>query len=367
MPARPTRTIAIVTVAAVVVAGGAWGISRLVSDDDPASDAGTASSTGGGVPLDVSAGGPYRVEAGTDLLLDASIAVSGQTDVAADLAAIGAAIVAYRDDLGVYPPAYLTDADGNPTLSWRVLVLPYLGEDELYAKFDLTKAWDDPANAELVGEIPAVFRADTAGSDVASPAPGDTSYAGVSGDKHVFRAGGASPDDGLPSAAVSDGNSYTLGAGPVGAQVSIPWSSPGDIDTFEHPTLGDPAGFDGPGDLVTPLVDGKKECAFTIFENGVALCGIEKAWKDGKIPFRKPISCHLYPIRIAKLAGYEGLNYHKWKLCKPACTCGAKLDVPVFRFLKDALTRKYGAQWYSELEAIYAEWVKEGEGKARKR
>lgn len=254
MPARPTRTIAIVTVAAVVVAGGAWGISRLVSDDDPASDAGTASSTGGGVPLDVSAGGPYRVEAGTDLLLDASIAVSGQTDVAADLAAIGAAIVAYRDDLGVYPPAYLTDADGKPTLSWRVLVLPYLGEDELYAKFDLTKAWDDPANAELVGEIPAVFRADTAGSDVASPAPGDTSYAGVSGDKHVFRAGGASPDDGLPSAAVSDGNSYTLGAGPVGAQVSIPWSSPGDIDTFEHPTLGDPAGFDGPGDLVTPLV-----------------------------------------------------------------------------------------------------------------
>lgn len=124
---------------------------------------------------------------------------------------------------------------------------------------------------------------------------------------------------------------------------------------------------DEDGDLVTPLVDGKKECAFTIFENGVALCGIEKAWKDGKIPFRKPISCHLYPIRIAKLAGYEGLNYHKWKLCKPACTCGAKLDVPVFRFLKDALTRKYGAQWYSELEAIYAEWVKEGEGKARKR
>ena len=124
---------------------------------------------------------------------------------------------------------------------------------------------------------------------------------------------------------------------------------------------------DEDGDLVTPLVDGKKECAFTIFENGVALCGIEKAWKDGKIPFRKPISCHLYPIRIAKLAGYEGLNYHKWKLCKPACTCGAKLDVPVFRFLKDALTRKYGAQWYSELEAIYAEWVKEGESKARKR
>lgn len=117
--------------------------------------------------------------------------------------------------------------------------------------------------------------------------------------------------------------------------------------------------IDEDGDLVTPLVDGKKECAFTIFEDGIALCGIEKAWKEGRIPFRKPISCHLYPIRIEKLKFHEGLNYHQWKLCKPACTCGAKLDVPVFRFLKDALIRKYGEQWYAELEGIYAEWAKE--------
>ena len=122
--------------------------------------------------------------------------------------------------------------------------------------------------------------------------------------------------------------------------------------------------IDEDGDLVTPLVDGNKECAFTIFENGIALCGIEKAWKDGKIPFRKPISCHLYPIRIEKLKFHEGLNYHKWKLCKPACTCGAKLDVPVYRFLKDALIRKYGKQWYAELEDIHTEWEKErGNGK----
>ena len=114
---------------------------------------------------------------------------------------------------------------------------------------------------------------------------------------------------------------------------------------------------DDDGDLVTTLVEGRGECAFTFFENGVALCGIEKAWKDGAVPFRKPISCHLYPIRVVKLAEHDGLNYHKWPICKPACTCGAKLDVPVFRFLKGALTRAYGKEWYDELEEVYAAWT----------
>jgi hypothetical protein len=116
---------------------------------------------------------------------------------------------------------------------------------------------------------------------------------------------------------------------------------------------------DEDGDLVTTLVEGRGECAFTVFdEKGIALCGVEKAWKDGAIPFRKPISCHLYPIRITKLKFHDGLNYHQWPICKPACECGAKLDVPVFRFLKDSLTRKYGAEWYEELEVLYAEWLK---------
>jgi len=114
---------------------------------------------------------------------------------------------------------------------------------------------------------------------------------------------------------------------------------------------------DSDGDLVTTLVEGRGECAFTIFdEKGIALCGVEKAWKDGAIPFRKPISCHLYPIRILKLADHDGLNYHKWPICKPACSCGAKLDVPVYKFLKDALVRKYGLDWYAELEEIKAAW-----------
>lgn len=123
---------------------------------------------------------------------------------------------------------------------------------------------------------------------------------------------------------------------------------------------------DSDGDLVTTLVEGRKECAFTVFdEKGIALCGVEKAWKDGRIPFRKPISCHLYPIRIERIGERDGLNYHKWNLCKPACTCGAKLDVPVFRFLKDALIRKYGKQWFAELEVIHAEWEKEQQPKMK--
>ncbi len=122
---------------------------------------------------------------------------------------------------------------------------------------------------------------------------------------------------------------------------------------------------DSDGDLVTTLVEGRGECAFTVFDdNGIALCGVEKAWKAGAIPFRKPISCHLYPIRVVKLGkDQDGLNYHKWPICKPACTCGAKLDVPVFRFLKDSLTRKYGAEWYTELEEVYAAWQERPKGR----
>ena len=120
---------------------------------------------------------------------------------------------------------------------------------------------------------------------------------------------------------------------------------------------------DEDGDLVTTLVEGRGECAFTVFDDkGIALCGVEKAWKDGAIPFRKPISCHLYPIRIAKLKFHDGLNYPRWPICKPACACGAKLDVPVFRFLKDSLTRKYGADWYAELEEVYTAWLADKAG-----
>jgi hypothetical protein len=102
---------------------------------------------------------------------------------------------------------------------------------------------------------------------------------------------------------------------------------------------------------VTPLINGR-ECAYTVFESGVAKCGIEKAHFDGKIDFRKPVSCHLYPVRINKMKNsVEAVNYDKWSICKPACKLGDQLKVPLYKFLKDSLIRKFGEDWYEELEA----------------
>ncbi len=109
---------------------------------------------------------------------------------------------------------------------------------------------------------------------------------------------------------------------------------------------------DSDGDYVTPLVNGDRECAYTVFNNGVALCGIEKAFLEGKTDFRKPVSCHLYPIRVEKLKSGDALNYHKWEICKPACANGKKLGVRVYEFLKAPLIRKYGEKWYRELEKL---------------
>lgn len=109
--------------------------------------------------------------------------------------------------------------------------------------------------------------------------------------------------------------------------------------------------IDSDGDLVTPLMNGTGACAFTIFDNGVAHCAIEKAYEEKVIKYRKPISCHLYPIRVSKLkSGLEALNYHRWDLCKAACALGKKQGVPVYRFLKTPLIRKYGKKFYRELE-----------------
>lgn len=107
--------------------------------------------------------------------------------------------------------------------------------------------------------------------------------------------------------------------------------------------------IDSDGDMVTPLIKGK-ECAYVIFENGIALCGIEKAFLDGKISWQKPISCHLFPIRIAKLSTGEAVNYQEIDICKPACKCGNKSDVPVYKFLKEPIIRKYGEEFFDALE-----------------
>lgn len=109
--------------------------------------------------------------------------------------------------------------------------------------------------------------------------------------------------------------------------------------------------LDEDGDLSTTTINGK-ECAFAFYdENKILKCSIEQAHKEGRTDFKKPISCHLYPIRISKLPDFEALNYDRWQICSPACDLGKELKVPVYKFLKEALTRKYGEDWYKELEA----------------
>ena len=110
--------------------------------------------------------------------------------------------------------------------------------------------------------------------------------------------------------------------------------------------------IDREGDDVTTLVNGL-ECAYTVFdEKGIAKCGIEKAYEAGAVDFIKPISCHLYPIRINKVASFEALNYSKWSICDDACTLGEKMGVKVYRFLEKALVRKFGRDYFGHLEEV---------------
>ena len=107
--------------------------------------------------------------------------------------------------------------------------------------------------------------------------------------------------------------------------------------------------MDEDGDWSTTTVGGR-ECAFAFYdERNTLKCGIEQAHKDGKTDFKKPISCHLYPIRVTELPDFEALNYDRWQICSAACDLGKELKVPVYKFVKDALVRKYGEGWYAEL------------------
>ncbi|MEX0996813.1 MAG: DUF3109 family protein [Flavobacteriaceae bacterium] len=104
--------------------------------------------------------------------------------------------------------------------------------------------------------------------------------------------------------------------------------------------------------LETPLVDGA-ECAYVTFtDKGIASCGLEDAYNAGKTHFRKPISCHLYPVRVQNYSSFAAVNYHKWPICDDACVLGKELQVPVYKFVKDALVRKFGEDWYGELEEV---------------
>jgi hypothetical protein len=115
--------------------------------------------------------------------------------------------------------------------------------------------------------------------------------------------------------------------------------------------------IDSDNDKVTPLINGK-ECAFVIFEDGIAKCAIEKAYESKAVEFKKPISCHLYPVRVTKYSDFDALNYHQWEVCKHAVVNGNKNDVPLYIYLQDSLTRKYGEEWYKQLKIASVEVLK---------
>ncbi len=109
------------------------------------------------------------------------------------------------------------------------------------------------------------------------------------------------------------------------------------------------------GEMVTSIVAGR-DCIFTCYEDGVCLCALEKAFREGRSKFCKPISCALYPIREKVFAnGTVGLNYHRWAVCRDAVEKGNLLHLPVYRFLKEPLVRRFGEEWYEELEQVAAQ------------
>ncbi len=113
--------------------------------------------------------------------------------------------------------------------------------------------------------------------------------------------------------------------------------------------------MDQENDAVTTLIN-EKECAFVYLDDvGITKCSIEQAYKDGKTEFKKPISCHLYPIRVKEFQGFTALNYSSWDICSPACACGEELNVPVYKFLKEPLIRAFGQVFFDELLTVDSE------------
>jgi len=113
--------------------------------------------------------------------------------------------------------------------------------------------------------------------------------------------------------------------------------------------------IDQENDIATTLVN-DKECAFVFFdEKGITKCAVEKAHNEGKLDFKKPISCHLYPIRLKKFDDFTAINYSEWDICEPACACGEELNVPVYKFLKEPIIRAFGNDFFKELEVVNKE------------
>ena len=117
--------------------------------------------------------------------------------------------------------------------------------------------------------------------------------------------------------------------------------------------------IDKEGELTTPLINGK-ECAYVVQDDeGTYLCGIEKAYLDKKIDWQKPVSCHLYPVRVKDFTEFMAVNYNRWDICSTACELGKQLKKPLYQYLKTPLIRRFGTDWYEEMEIIAKEYYKD--------
>lgn len=134
----------------------------------------------------------------------------------------------------------------------------------------------------------------------------------------------------------------------------LPLLTPGGRSAIEEEGVGY---YDRDGDLVTTLIEGCN-CAFSIFsEEGVCLCALEKGHREGLLPDLKPSSCSLYPVRLKKIGNMTALNYHKWKICTCAEKNGKRQGVRAYQFLRKPLIKKFGEEWYQELEETAKEWL----------
>lgn len=202
--------------------------------------------------VQVCAGGPYHAKAGVPIVLRGTYTVAGQTQTSNQLRLIGQALRMYAADHGSWPPAAYLNKRGEPTVSWRVLILPYLGEKDLYDRFDLNRPWDDWVNRRLLNRMPAVYRNNGTDGDDSDDDTTETGFAGVQGYGSLFQNASADLNGGRGLKGISV--TETLAAGPVGRDVHLPWTAPGDIDIEEAAALGSRDGFAGRGDGFTPLL-----------------------------------------------------------------------------------------------------------------
>lgn len=111
------------------------------------------------------------------------------------------------------------------------------------------------------------------------------------------------------------------------------------------------------GELVTPLIN-NQECAYTVMDDDIYKCGIETAFRAGAVDFRKPLSCHLFPVRVKQYRSFRAVNYEEWSICKPGVACGAKQNLEVYVFLREPLVRAFGEEWYNRLQWAAGEYHK---------